>query len=899
MSLLRAFLVRLRSLVRHDLVEGELDEELRYHLERESERNVSRGMDPQDAQHAARRAFGNVEYLKEQSRDARGWPRLEHVIRDLGAGLRLARKQPGFAAVIVLSLALGTGATNAIFNLTYNVLLAQLDVPHPDQLAALIRIGDKEADVAFTWNEYQVLKTTPNVGTFAAVRTASQIAVATGDRREYVNMHFVAGEFFPLLGLRPRRGRLLTPADDRQRFPAAVLSERFAQTLFPGDDAVVGKTVAIRGIPFTVVGITPRSFRGLEFPGQFTVAIPLSTLSLLANTGPRDDDRGNPLDLGATSNTTRRAYRIVGRLAIDRAPASAALALTFDRCCANHERLAVQDIRRGIPGGKADFRNVVGTILLILLAVMALVLVVVCTNIASLLLVRTAARQREIAVRLSLGASRGRVVAQLLLESLPLALLGGGLGLLVAAWTTWLIVTAVPEADDFLEMFSFRPHPLVLLFAGSIAVLCGLAFAVYPALRATRGDLAPALGQGGRASVGRQQGTVARGVVVAQVAITVVLVIAATLFLVTLRNLGRVDGGFATDRVLLVLLETRGTPYEQQGVGPLHERLLEQVGGLPGTRGVALASMIPMYGGNFSWMEVQVPGYESPTGERPSVRLDAVVPGYLATLGIPLARGRDFTRTDGPRTGPVALVSAAFAQRFFGASEPVGRSFGATLHGDSLTSVRVVGVVADAKYSSPRQAPEPLVYLPLAQTATGWTNLSLAVRTVGAPATLVPAVRRAIDAAAPGIRIRRVSEMRAQLDVATTIERLAAAMAGFAGLLAVALSMMGLYGVVAHSVARRTRELGIRRALGAPSASIVGLVLRDIAGIVSAGMLLGLVVSSGANGLIRSQLFGVSAHDPGATLLSILILAAAALVAAAVPAWRAVRIDPRIALIAE
>jgi len=376
-------------------------------------------------------------------------------------------------------------------------------------------------------------------------------------------------------------------------------------------------------------------------------------------------------------------------------------------------------------------------------------------------------------------------------------------------------------------------------------------------------------------------------------------VIAATLFLVTLRNLGRVDGGFATDRVLLVLLETRGTPYEQQGVGPLYERLLEQVGALPGTRGVALASMIPMYGGNFSWMEVQVPGYESPTGERPSVRLDAVVPGYLATLGIPLARGRDFTRTDGPRTGPVALVSAAFAQRFFGAGEPVGRSFGATLHGDSLTSVRVVGVVADAKYSSLREAPEPLVYLPLAQAATGWTNLSLAVRTVGAPATLVPAVRRAIDAAAPGIRIRRVSEMRAQLDVATTMERLTAAMAGFAGLLAVALSMMGLYGVVAHSVARRTRELGIRMALGAPSASIVGLVLRDIAGIVSAGMLLGLVVSFGANGLLRSQLFGVSAHDPAATLLSILLLAAAALVAAAVPAWRAVRIDPRIALIAE
>jgi putative ABC transport system permease protein len=817
--------------------------------------------------------------------------------------VRLSRKQPAFAAVVALSLALGLGATTALFNLTWHVLLAPLPLPHPDQLTALLRSNDREQDDAFSWNEYQALKQTPRVGSFAAVRSASQIAVGYGETREYVNMHFVDGAYFPLLGLRPLAGRLLTSADDERQMTVAVVSQRFAAALVSRDSSAVGRTILIRGVPFTVVGVTPRVFRGIEYPGQFTVAIPLSTLPLLAAAGPREDDRGNSLDLGhGGGGESRRAYRIVGRLAADRRAATSALNATLARCCATGgapERLTLRDIRRGIPGGKDDMRDVLGSILLILLAAMGLVLGVVCTNIASLLVVRTTAREREIAVRLSLGASRARVVSQLLLETLPLALCGGVLGLVVAGWTTWGITRSVPEWGIYIDMSTFRPEPRVLLFAGAIALLCGVAFAVYPALRATRRDLAAALGHGGRTSRGRRQGMVARGVVVAQLALTVVLVTAATLFLATLQNLGRVDGGFVTDHLLLVTLEARGTTYERQGVGPLHPQLLETIGGLPGVRGAAMASMIPLFGGNMSSLAVDVPGYEPTSHELPTVRLDAVAANYFATLGIPLVQGRDFTRADAASPEPVAIVSTAFAARYFAGRESVGHTFRATLHSDSLESVRVVGVVGDAKYESLRQGDEPLVYLPLAQTPAGWNSLQIGVRTSGDPVALAPTVRRAVDAAAPGLRIRRVSDMRTQVRMATTMERLATGLAGAAALLAIALSMMGLYGVVAHTVAHRTRELGIRIALGAQGGAIVRLVMGDNSTLIGAGVALGLALSVAANAAIRSQFFGVGAHDPVVTILSLLVIFAAAMGAAAVPSMRAIRIDPRIALVAE
>jgi predicted permease len=906
MSMLRSALVRARSLFRRSAVEHELDDELRYHLERETERLLERGMTARDARAAARRAFGNVEYLKEESRDARGLPALEHAVRDLGGAARLIRKQPGFAAVIVLSLGLGIGGTTAVFTIAYNVLLAPLAVPHPEQLIALARVAKDNRDVVFSWRELTALRGTPGVGTLAAQRTASQIALVNGSVREYVNMHFVDGAFFPMVGVRPLRGRLISARDDDGQATVAVLSQSFAERLFPGDSAVVGRTVEIRGTPFTVVGVTPRSFRGLEYPGQFTAAIPMSTVPLLASEGARADDRG--VSIGAADDRHRdvRAFRIVGRLTTQRTRASAALGLAFERCCATaatstagvRERLELLDIRRGI-GGKDDFRTEVGPILIMLLAGMGLVLVVVCCNIASLLVVRASARQRELAVRLALGASRARLLSQLILESMPLAVLGGAAGLIAAAWFTSGLARGIPEWETYIDVVAFRPAPMVLVFTGGVAMLCGLGFAVYPALASTRTHLSQVLRVDIHASRSRRQGTVARGVVVAQVAVTVVLVTAASLLAITIKNLSGVRGGFATDRVLLVSLETRGTSHEQTGLGPLHEAILERVRAVPGIRAAAMSSMMPMFGGNIGWLDMQVPGYSGAPNEQPSAQLNAVVPGYFATLTIPLVSGRDFTSADGPGSERVSIVSASFARRYFADRDPVGRSIGIMFRNNELTPVRIVGVVADVKYSDLRSVPEPLLHLPLAQDTQMWNSIPLVLRTDGEPTAWTPIVRRAIDAAAPGIRVRRVSDMGTQLGVAMAVPRLAATLAMFASAMALTLSVIGLYGVVAYSVARRTKELGIRIALGASVSGIVWFVQREIVRFVGVGVAIGLPLSYAANSAMRSQFFGVGAHDPVLSALSVALLLAVAALAGAVPARRAARIDPRIALSAE
>ena len=901
MSSLAALRVRLRSLFRRSTVERELDEELRDHLERETERLVAGGMDPGDAREAARRRFGNVEYLKEESRDARGVRVLENALRDIGAGLRLTRKQPGFAAVVVLSLALGLGATTAVFNVTYNVLFATLAVPHPERLTSLRRTHGGDTNDRFSWNELRALRETPGIGVLSAVRTASQIPLGVGPVREYVNMHFVDGAFFSMLGLRPLHGRFISPDDDTARATVVVLAEWMAARLFPGDSSVLGRTVNIRGVPFSVIGVAPRAYRGLEYPGQFTAAIPLSTVPLLAGVGDRPDDRGLPLALVPRSDAP--AYKIAGRLAVDRRAAAAALGVVFARCCAvgpaAGDRLQLIDIRRGIPGGKDDFRDQVGMVLEILLAGMGLVLVVVCGNIAGLLLVRGASRQREIAVRLSLGASRGRILRQLVWESLPLAVVGGLLGLFVALWATAGLIHSIPEWGAYLDALRFRAAPPVFLFTGSVTLLCGFAFALYPALRATRGNLAPTLRLDARVSRDRGQGAAARGIVVAQVALTVVLVTAASLLAVTLRNLARVDGGFATEHVLLLSLDARGTSYEVQGVAPLGAPILERLRALPGVRTAALASMMPLFGGSIGSVELDVPGIAEQAGRRPSVRFDAVAPGYFATLGIPLQSGRDFTTADAARSEPVVIVSAAFARHYFGGRETLGRSFAATLRGDSLTAVRIVGIAADAKYENLRSEPEALIYVPLTQTSENWSSLQIGLRVAGEATDAAPAVARAVEAAAPSLRIRRVSDVRTLLATATAMERLAARLAGFASGMALALSMMGLYGVVAYGVARRTRELGIRVALGAHAPAIVWLVVRDLVLCVGVGAAIGLPLAFATGGAIRSQLFGVTAHDPRVAGLAVLLLVVVVLLAGALPARRAVRIDPRIALSAE
>ncbi|HEU5217412.1 MAG TPA: ABC transporter permease, partial [Gemmatimonadales bacterium] len=781
---LRILPLRFRSLFRRTQVERELDDELRDHLERQIEAHLASGMSPEKARTAALAAFGGIEYHKEAARDARGLRLLEDTARDLAHAIRMTRRQPGLALIVVLSLALGLGAATAVFHLTWNVLFAPLPLPRPAQLVSLARVGKDGSDRRFSWGEYRALEQAAGPGVLATMRTASQIAIAAGEVREYVNMHFVDGDFFPLTGLTPLSGRLITPNDDATRAPVAVISESLAGLLFPAGAPVVGRTIEVRGIPFTVIGVTPRLFRGLEFPGQFSAAVPLGAVPLIGRAGIRLDDRGQPFGAEDDRRGDRRAFSIVGRLSGDGKRARAALALAFDRCCSvlpggGLQRLEVTDIRRGIAGGKDDFRDQVGGVLVVLLAGMGVVLVVVCCNIAGLLLVRTSARQREIAVRLSLGASRARLMRQLVLENLPLALLGGLLGLVVASWMTAGVVSGIPEWDGYVDLLRFRSGSAVLLFTGAVTIGCGIACAVFPALRATRQQLGQALRLDVRASRSRSHGVVARGVVVAQIGATVVLVTAASLFAVTLRNLGRVDGGFATERVLLASLETRGTGYEQSGVLPLHEEILRRVREAPGIREAGMATMMPMFGGSIGWVGFEPPGGSAAPDQRPAARENAVAPGFFAAAGIRLLSGRDIAPADGPSAEPVVIVSQALVQRYLGGRSPVGRSLGLALSDSGVVMARIIGVVANAKYSSLRSEPEPILYLALAQTTEQWSGIQLVLRTSGEPGLALAGLRSAVEAAAPGIRLRRVSDMVTQRDRSSALERLAAQLATF------------------------------------------------------------------------------------------------------------------------
>ena len=878
-----------------------LDDEVRFHLETETARLVRDGLSPAEAARRARINFGSTENVKERSRDSRGVRPVENLGRDLSFAFRVAAKRPGFTLVVVLSLALGVGATTAVFNLTYNVLLAPLAVPHPEQLITLLRSDAGEPDNSFTWGEYQALRAAPGAGTLVTVRSASAISFAVGELRELANVHFVSGGYLPLIGAAPEEGRIITQRDDDAQAPVVVLAHWFARRLFAGDSSPVGRTVLIRNVPFTVIGVMPPSFRGLEFPGWFTAAIPEGATMLL---GPGSDNRGEDYGTGDARSGTARKFRIVGRLSGALVTARASLGATFRRCCIIGEprqSLDVIDIRNGIGGGKNDIRPQARAVLAILLAAMTMVLVVVCCNIASLLLVRATSRQREVAVRLSLGASRSRILVQLLMESVPSALLGAAGALLVAAWCTSMFVRHLPDGIvgpiDASAGLGFRIVPMAA-FTAIVVVGCVLAFATYPAVQAAGQPLATAIRLDARASRTRRQATIARGVVILQVAATLTLVTAAALFAGSLNNLTRIDGGFAADHVLLGGLEARSTPYEAIGVGSLIDRINARLQTVPGVRAAAVASRLPLFGG-INWsVAARLPG-DAGAGRTPEIPFVAATAGYFAAAGIRVRSGREFSTADHAGSQPVTIISAAFARKYFPGVDAVDHSFGVTLRGDTVTSVRIVGVVGDVAYDDLREPPEPLLYLPWSQTPGPWHAGQMLIRTSGAPLNLSATVRRAVEEVAPGMNVLRMGEMTAVRESTIALLRLGAWLATFVSMIALTLSVIGVYGVVAYSVSRRTSEIGIRLALGAQSRGILWLVARETILLLGAGVAIGVPVSLAANGALRSQLFDVSPQDPRAAGVAIVLLLAAGLVASAIPALRALRIDPRTALNAE
>jgi putative ABC transport system permease protein len=881
---MRGLAARLRALFRRTVTDAELDEELSYHLDRQTERNIAAGMSGRDARDAARRSLGNLTVHAEHAREAFGWTWVEHLAQDAAYGWRALRRSRGFTVVAALSLALGIGANTMIFGVTYSVLLQPLPLPHPERLAVLERVAGTETDQSFSAAEVEGLRSAPGVVAMTAIRSGDNTPVVVDRQRTFTTLDFVDEHYFTATGLRPLRGRSIDSADVASGAQVAVISQPFAERTFGSAERALGQVVRVYDVPMSIVGVTPAAFRGLEYPGQFTIAVPVTLSPALG----QPDVRHRPT----------RSFGVVVRL--DESVTVAQRAATgldaaFQQCCPHDtpERLVLVEMTRGIAGNKDDARAEYAPLLYILMAGAGVVLITACANVGNLLLVRAAARQREIAVRMSLGASRGRVIRQLVTESLLLGALGGALALPLAAWGTRGVERMIPAPMFvYADIVRWQPKPALLLFTAVISIACVTLFGLVPAFRATHTDLSISLKLGGRGTVGGRRRMLDRGVVVAQLSFALLLTSAASLLMTTLRNIAHEDGGFAASGVTLVSIETRGTPYERSGIVPLHAEILRRVRAVPGVEHAGMSTMMPIAGGRRMTVKLDASGEVAWR----SIILAGVTPGYLASAGIALRAGRDFTDLDDAASERVAIISESVAQRALPGRNPLGASI--RVRGDSMHVFRVVGVARDTKMAGLRGERVPVLYAPVTQTGE-WPFLGLAVRIPDGAEALTRRVTSAVEAAAPGVRIRKISTMRGEIGDSMFSERLAASVATLFGGLALLLAAIGIYGVIAFNVARRTNEIGVRMALGATRVDVLGLVLRSSFVLLALAVVVGAPMAFMAGRALQSQLYGVSAHDPVLLLLALGLLGAIALLATAIPARRATRIDPLVALRAD
>jgi predicted permease len=843
---------------------------------------------------------------------------MEALMQDIRYGIRMLLRSPGFTAVAVLTLALGIGANTAIFSVLDSVLLKSLPVEHSEQLVSLTdpdahghSFGSEGGERSLlTYSEFEYLRDHNEVfsGIFAADSDPSKVQVTIGNSmpgatsdEESVRVSLVSGDYFSTLGVPPAAGRTFTSEVDRVRggSPLGVISYSFWKRRFGLDPSVLGRTMQIRGTPFQIIGVAPAGFFGETVGESPDVWVPMTMQSAIY---PGQDLLSPSKDI-----TNQHMWvQVMGRLkpgALS-AQAQASVNVVFKRLLDSEvgtldpkdhifdQRIKVQPGARGSSTLHEDF----GQPLKVLMALVGLVLLIACANVANLLLARGAARQKEFAVRLAIGAGRPRLIRQLLSESLLLALLGGAAGLLLAQWADALLLRMVSRGTTGIQL-SLRPDARMLIFALVVAVLTALLFGLIPALRATRLDLSPILKSttGGITGQGAHRRLPASKILlIAQVGVSLVLLIAAGLFVRSLSRLSEVNLGY--NRENLLLFEVNAAPAGVTGPAMLrfHQELLEKFSAIPGVRGVTLSS-----DGLFSHSEsgdpISVEGYTPKSGEEIHSRMDHVGPGYFSTVGIPILIGREIEPQDsgnGPRVG---VINQTFARQFFANTNPLGKVVKDTYPGNPA-QVEIVGVVSDVKYNSLREEAKPRLYAPYFNPLWEHTHAFYEVRTVADPASVSAALRKTVRDTDSALRPIEIKTMPGLVDESLHTDQFIAKLSGAFGLLAVLLASIGLYGVMAYTVARRTRDIGIRMALGAQPNGVLWLVLRETLLLVLIGLAAGLPVALGGAHLLRSMLFGVGVADPAAILFATVLLCLVAALAGLLPARRAMRVDPMVAL---
>ncbi len=867
----------LKRLFQRRRLERELDAELRDHVERRVADLVGSGVTDADARRQARLEFGGLDQIKEQCRDVRGTRWLEEGVQDLRYAFRLLRKSPTFTSVAVLSLALGIGANAAIFSLVDAVLLKTLPVRAPDRLVLLAERNDSRQIMAFTSSRFETLRQSEALQGLCAFRPWPGFRLTTAASAELAMGQLVSGNCFSMLGVPALVGRTLTEDDDRNGMPVAVISHAFWHSHFAADPAIVGRTLELQGRAFAIVGVTPRGFHGMEAGRAIDISVPLSSQPVLMP--------GTPL----VNSPSARWLRLLGRLApgVSRDQAQADLhRLWLQTPDTNVEsdpppRLEVLSGSQGIN----DLRRQFSLPLRLLMLAVGLLLLLACANLASLLIARARAREQEIGLRLALGAGRGRIVRQLLTESIVLAIGGGLLGLVFAHWSSDAIIGILSRGRSPIVL-DVDPDFRLLTFTIGISLVTSLLFGALPALRTTQTDVQPHLQTTRTMAAGRRFRYAA--LVGAQATLSLVLVTAAGLFVRSLVRLHQVDAGFAKGDVLLIGVRPGIGGYEKERARQLYEDLYVRFGSLPGVRSVTLSMDTPL--GGLSWSETISTSGRPRLPDDPAVYFNFVGPRFFETMGIPLVSGRDF-RTDDDRRSSTAVISESVARRYLSNRTPLGEHL---LIGDAR--VEIVGVVKDVRYRSIRDETQETVYRPYLQQPRSWEQLTFVLRTDTDPTALTDIVRREVRALAPTVPLYSVSTLGAQFDASITTERLLASLSGFFGGMAVLLMAIGVYGTLTYAVSHRTRELGVRLALGAERRDIARLLLGGALVPVCVGLLVGLPLAFAASRVTQSALFGIASSDPVAYSAGAVLLVGVAATAAWIPAQRAARTDPMTTL---
>jgi len=902
----RRFWIRLQRLLLRDRNAQQLDDEIQFHLEQQIAENIGAGMRPEEARYAAMRTFGNPTVLKEETRDTWGWMAVEQIAKDLRYGLRMLHKNFGFSAVAVITLALGIGANATIFTVIDAVMLRALPVRHPEELVTVgnpARVhswgtGTPRTDV-FSYPLYRELRENNQVfSSLLASSNLGNLRIAMNGGPETASGRLVTENYFETLGVEALLGRTFTADDGRTpgSDPVLVISYGYWRRRFSADPSVIGRKMRLNNYPFTIIGVAPPGFFGEVVGDRPDLWAPMMMQPQLLP--------GRNL----LESVNDAALLLIGRLkpgmTIEQARtnvnevAKQALTVTLNAGMSSDDRNAMQNAKIAVevlPGrrGLSRLRQEFSTPLLLLLGMVALVLLVACVNVANLMLARSEARRQEIAVRVAMGAGPGRIVRQLLTESVLVALIGGALGLLLAQWGSAALVSLANTGDR-------RPLSLgldwrVLGFTGGICLSAAILFGLAPALRFLNVRPGAALKEGGRGAETGPKSSFGRVLISAQIALGALVLMTAGLLARSLGNLQEADLGYCRDQLLLARVDILESGYRGAAIQHMTRELLDRFAALPGVRSVTVSSN-GLFSGDESSDAIRVDGVASENQQDNVTADDEVGPNYFSTIGDPIVLGREITSEDFARAAHVAVVNETLAKFYFGGGNPIGHKI-TIQDSQHPETFEIVGVARDVHDHSVRDAVRRRMYAPL--TSAGFDDLgayNFEIRAVGNSHVLVNSIRTTIRNLNPDLVVDNIKTASELVTDTLTSQLLMAELSTFFGGLVLLLVCVGLYGSMTYSVARRTREIGVRVALGAPREGLIWMVTREACIELAIGGPIGIAAAIAATRLFKAMLFGLSETDPLSMASAILALAGVCLAAAFVPVRRAMRVDPVVAL---